>query len=395
MAMLLPAKSSYVADSLEVEMLEGERALIASLAPEWEALCDASDDLHRLLRPAFVEAYIASFAPEDRVLILTARKHGQLVALLPLVERAVGVGPVRFRWLHSAWNSLFPRFDAVSLPELREQVAVALWRHLRRRSQWDLVQIDPTPMGGVVDRMRLLAEQEGVASHVHRMNNTPFITLQATGTLEEVIASQKRKLRSHVRVALKRLEARGTVQFIDAGWDDSAGDLEHIRDQLYEIEHRSWKGGAGTSILSVPHAHAFFDRLSTAPEFKPFFHAMMLKCGDDIVSASIGLSSGSTHFGLKIAFNDAYRECSPGHLLVLHEIHALGRRGYREFDLGGSADPYKMAWTSTSRPFASVFLFHPGPRGRLEHDLLFNLGPDIRKFLGSNRSPRLMRRLLE
>jgi len=387
---------SYASQTLTFEWIRGDRAIIEALASEWGELCGRSGDEQPFFRPALALAFVDAFMPNAAVVLVTARRDGQLVAVLPMVERVFGVGRFGVRWLHSTSNTHFPRFDVVHADIDADVLAHQLWRFLSSQPDWDVIQIDSAPGGGVADRMRFAAAREGARSALHDAKSTPYLAIDPNEhhTFEAILKGRSKSLRSGLRRAARKLDELGTVALVCLGPQDSRESLlEGVR-YFYELEHSSWKGQAGTSILSDPSTQAFYDRLVDHAIERGELLTYRLEVDGDPVAIDLGMIAGSTYMGLKIAHDDAYKHCSPGHMLNLHILRDLACRGFRELDMGGKAEPYKLAWTDTARPFGNVFLFHPGMRGDVLWRLMFRLGPEMRRRWGDRRVPQLIRNLL-
>src|SRR5690606_15664369 len=81
---------------------------------------------------------------------------------------------------------------------------------------------------------------------------------------------------------------------------------------------------------------------------------------------------------LKQAYDEAWRDCGPGQLLMEDVLRAAIRRGFAEFDLLGDDAPAKRLWTDRTRQHGWIFLFR-GPWGRLLHALKFRVAPWLRR----------------
>lgn len=377
---ILSASMGETAVPLQVFLWSGGPELITRISGEWDELCDHGNPELSFLRPALVTAYINAFAPDDPVLLLVAYRGRRLVAVLPLQERYLGAGPVGMTWLRFAGNVHFVRCDVISRDEDPDLIAREFWTLLRARQKWNLIQIDVAPMDGIVARMRALAAAEGAATGIHNPGETPYIGVpDPTVGIDDLIAAQGKSLRGSLRRGGRRLGERGAFEFVVIREGSPEGDITDWVDRLCDLEHRGWKGEAGTSINSDASTRAFYSSLARDPALRRSLVCLALVLDGEMVAGDIGLLAGNTYFGMKIAHDEAYRDCSPGHVLMLHELLALSRMGYSEFDMGGRAEPYKLFWTSTTRPFGRVFIFRKSLRGRLLHWAFFTAGEWLRE----------------
>lgn len=371
---LIHAASSPTAHapSIRFEMLRGDLEIIASLDREWNDLCERGGYTQPFFRPYLASLYVEVFAPDSSVVVVTARVDERLVAVLPLVERSIGFGRLRLRWLHSTANTHFTRFDVVHADVEPEILAKGLWSFLVDSRTWDIMQIDSAPRGGIADRLRTLALHDGGNGEFHHPGASPYISLgDAPLTVEELVQARSRNTRSKLRRAIKRLHSLGVVEFSHVGSSSTHAEIRDAVDELFQFEHSSWKGEAGTSILSDEATRHFYERLVAEAMKRGELLMSRLQVSGQLVAIELGLVSGSSYLALKNAYNETFERCSPGHLMVLYNAVELSRKGFAELDLCGREEPHKLAWTDKVRKSGSVFLFHPGIRGRMAWHLLF------------------------
>lgn len=382
-------------DELEWDVLEGSAAKIAAVSDEWDALCGRQPDVTEFLRPALIRAYLESFSPRSPLALILGRRNRDLEVVLPLTRRTVGRGHYGLQWLHVAGNIHFPVFDAICDQQGALDHADGLWKALRSLPEWDVLQLDSVPEGGVLDRVKTLAEGSGVSAYIHRPENTPVYQIRPAGSVDDVVAQQRRKLRQQLRRNLRRIRELGEVELIEAGAENDQGDPSECFGCFMEMEHRSWKGRQGTSVKAKAATRSYYERLFRDPALRGRFRVHLLELNGEPIASSIGMVSGSTFYGLKNAHSEAHRTYSPGHLLMLHMVYALGQQGFRHFDLGGEANQYKLAWTSETRRQATVFLFRPGVRGFLARALLLEIGYRVKRLLGDRPLPPVVRRFVD
>jgi CelD/BcsL family acetyltransferase involved in cellulose biosynthesis len=389
-----PVRDHASPAGLQWQIVKGDDSLLDKLEAEWIEDAENWPCTYKFLRPQLVRAHLSIYSPDASVVLVTARREGRLVAVLPLVERTIGVRGRGLRWLRSAGNEAFPLFDVVSRNENPQELARDLWRVLGSTLDWDILQINDAPLDGVAGQMRTHAERDDARIHVHRPTQAPYLNLPAAETLDEVIAHiPSKSMRKHLRRDLKQLKELGEVRLVMSGWDGDHNRMAACYNTFVEMEQSSWKGAAGYSIMANHTARAFYERIFNDPELRHHIRVHVLTCNDDPVAASIELVSGTIIYGLRIAFNDAYRKYSPGHLLTLYQVYEFGRQGFLKLDLGAGSLEYKMAWTPSATPMGHHYFFNRGLRGRLAHDLMFQLWPMIRQRLDTSRADRISRRI--
>lgn len=392
-----PASSATSSDTslLTFEVLRGDAGLVHEIADEWEELCDRGVCTQPFFRPYFAAIFLEAFAPGAAVVIVTARLNERLVAVLPMVERTIGIGALGLRWLRATANTHFTHYDVVYADVEPDRLAEELWRFLRTKLAWDVIQIDSAAAGSVADRIRSLAIQYGAHGQMHRPETCPYVPLDSSNiTIEQLVQGRSRNMRSKLRRAITRLNGYGAVTLTQVGPASMDMEIHQSLQELYRLEHASWKGEAGTSILSDKSTRRFYDRLVSEGIRRGDVSMYRLHAGGQLVAMELGLVAGTAYINLKVAYNEAFQHCSPGHMLLMHMQAELSRRGFDELDLGGTAEPHKLAWTDKGRDFGSVFLFQPGVRGHVAWHMLFKTGPPIVQRLGTGSISRTVRHIV-
>ena len=85
-------------------------------------------------------------------------------------------------------------------------------------------------------------------------------------------------------------------------------------------------------------------------------------------------------FLLKTGYDPEFAKCSPFKLLTYFAVQHAFETGLREVDFLGDTEPWKLEWTSTTRPHDWLFVFSGTPRSRLLHPLKFQFVPAFRRF---------------
>lgn len=379
-------------EPLRVSIQKGGRELIAIHAEAWRRLCERARPDLALLGPEVVSAYFDAFAPGCPVILLTAYRGRRLVAVLPLHEKSPGIGPFRFRWLRTAGNIPFQRFDVLYADEDPGDIATEFWRLIRESFPKHMFYVNLATVGGVASRIRDLAAAEGYMTGSADESAAPFVAITSPEeSMEEFIADQKSSLRSSLRRGLKKLQSQGDVRFLQVEGTAEGKDISEWLDMFCDLENRGWKGHARTSTNAEPATRRFYRALARDEALRPLFRCSALMVGEEMIAGDVGFQIGKTRFGLKMAINEDYRKCSPGHLLCLYLLTDCARLGLSEFDLGGKTSPYKMSWTDTSHPYSSLFIFPDGWRGRVSRAIAFDVVLRTRDFLLTK--PRITRLL--
>ena len=84
----------------------------------------------------------------------------------------------------------------------------------------------------------------------------------------------------------------------------------------------------------------------------------------------------------KTGYDPEYSKYAPFKLLTYFTIRDGFSAGLREVDFLGDNEPWKLEWTSTTRPHDWLFVFGHSARGRLAHAAKCRVVPAIKRLLG-------------
>jgi CelD/BcsL family acetyltransferase involved in cellulose biosynthesis len=350
-------------------VLEGGVEVIARLASEWRELCSEGPCDEPFFRPEWFLAYVRAFEPAARLVVATARVDGRLRGVMPLVRERGHLNGLPVRKLRGAANSHSCRFDFVHGVGQAAEAAAAVWRELRQKGGWDVIELRDVPTEGAASLLLAAARADGHRTGSWERAPMPYLTLPAAGSnpeqaVEHLSAKHRRSLRNYRR----KLEELGTVVVTR----DVQPDQVKL-DRFYDLEGSGWKGARGTAIACGPRTRRFYDELARLAGLGGSVTLYALECGPDTVAVQYGLTYKGTYFGLKSAYDERFARLSPGNVLTDAVVRDLVARGLHEIDFMGEPDDFKARWCSGERSFASHYVFRRGPQGRLLHCWKFRL----------------------
>jgi CelD/BcsL family acetyltransferase involved in cellulose biosynthesis len=307
------------------------------------------------LRPEWIFAYLEIFEPHATLETFAVHRQGEPIGLLPLLrERSWFYGvPTRLLRAPVLRNAPDP-FDLVCAVADNDPVAGAAWDALRRRRDWDVIELVDLPEDGAGWQMANLAEAAGYPVGRRSSRRSPFVPIPTVAAGDEpIIAATGTKFRANLRRRMRNLEKAGPVELKRYDHFDSA-----VFEQFLELEHSGWKGRNGTSILSDPQTVAYFRALALAAARHGYLAIYALECDGEPVAMHFGLTHGRRYMVPKLAFSELHHEYAPGQLLVQEVIRDCAARGFTEFDFLGNAMSWKMEWTDQIREYHRVHIFN-------------------------------------
>jgi CelD/BcsL family acetyltransferase involved in cellulose biosynthesis len=355
---------------LETECLTGGVEIIEQLAAEWRKLCEEGPCDEPFYRPELIAAFVRAFASEKELLVITARAGGRLRAVLPLIQEQAWFYGVPIRKLRSVTNLHTSRFDLVH--GAGDEVAASvltIWQRLKQTPGWDVIEAEDVPQQGAFNHLLVAASLDGYPTGRWVVVPTPYIPLPGPGgSLETVLSHLSKKFRSNLRRRMKKLEAQGAVRLVRVVQANQAA-----LDRFYELERAGWKGKEGTAIACDAQTRQYYDGMARAAAQFGYFSLYALECDARPIAIHYGLAHRGRYYVPKLAYDETYRDFSPGHLLVHEVLRDLIEQGMREFDFLGPWMEWKGEWTSKLRPHANCYVFGRGIRGRALWSLKFQL----------------------
>jgi CelD/BcsL family acetyltransferase involved in cellulose biosynthesis len=158
--------------------------------------------------------------------------------------------------------------------------------------------------------------------------------------------------RSDLRRARRRAAAIGSVGFeMHLPDGDSAPAL--LRD-AFAIEASGWKGETGTALASDARLGALYRAYALAEARAGRLRLAFLTVGGRRVAMQLGVEKGARFWLLKMGYDQSFRSCSPGTLLLLDAVRWAADRGLESFELMGVPEPWTAVWTDRARPQVAI-----------------------------------------
>ena len=357
----------------------GSAEIVDQLADEWRDLCNESEDDQPFYRPEWIRAYLRAFVPGARVLLVTVRLNGRLCLVLPLVEENGTFSKMPVRKFRSPVNLWAGRFDAERSKGPDGQAAIrAAWKYLRELDGWDLLQFRDAPEGSTVGRMAEAARADGYRTVWESEKPSPYIALPTDPDLLEKVPINSR-LRRELRRVRRHLGGQGLNFYRVETADRDA--LE----SFYRLEASGWKGQEGSAIACDRKNRQFFDEIAESAARFGYLSLYLLELKGQLIAAHFGFTLQGCYYSVVVAYNEEFKEFSPGHLIIDEIVRDCAGRGLRGYDLTGQNQEWKMKWTREARPMTHYHIFK-GALGNAAYVAESKLKPVLGRLLtGKNR----------
>lgn len=315
----------------------------SGLEAEWDDLA-VRTEAAPFSRPAWVRAWSNAFGRDVRA--ATVRRGGRLVAVVPVTERAKVVATA------ADWH--VPMLEAVAADaEALDALTVHLLTDRRR------VTIDFVPAGGpTASAFEAAFHQHGFRVRYRPRLESPFVDFaDGWDPYAETLSTRKwRELRRRRR----RLEEEGAVEFAVG---DGTHDLDRQLSEGFAVEGSGWKDARGTAIASDRRVERFYREVTCWAAHEGMARIATLRVAGKPIAFDLSFVRGGTEWLLKTGFDPAWSRFSPGSLLRAEALRRACEEKMRVYEFAGAADPWKMEWTTSTRPILVIDGFAPGLSG--------------------------------
>lgn len=338
------------ASDVTTELVNGAR--FEACVPDWEQLLAKVLTQNVFMDPAMVAAASLSFAEAPLLALLAWRSCDGVRRLVGAFSFSVGRPYHSLLPIRVINAPAYPQSYLAS-PVLDADHAEEVWRAFldRMASEPQLPKIVALESAAADDRtMQALVD-------VLAARKAPPLTLESfrrpmlrsvadvkTYLAQAMSASTRKKLRQHRRA----LEKQGTLRSLKA---TSPEEIAPLLEDFLALESAGWKGRAGTALLSRPADAAFARKAVTALAAKGQATIYALQLDGQPLSMQIVLRNGDTAFTWKTAYDERFRDYSPGMLLFEdYTADLLADRSIACVDSCAHDEAsYMAAWTERRR----------------------------------------------
>lgn len=341
------------------------------LEENWNSLVAATSD-EFVYRHEFLQVWMQCFGTGARLRILTGREpSGRLTAALPLMQQQGSLHGIGVRELIATANSHSSRWDL--LAEDGESAGTAFFTHLAQDPSWDVLKLIDVPDGGNAYHLYRAAQAAGFPAAAWESQRSPYLELPRAGVrLEGRPSGQTKAL---VRRRRRQLLEAGDLrleQVTDAG-------MVAALEEFFAIESLGWKGREGTACLQDSRTAEFYTRLATAASRLGKLSLFRLRLDGRTIAFHYGVTCGGTYYLLKLGYDEAFRQFSPGLVLMDSVVQDALSRGLRRLDFLGSDDEWKLRWSSGVRRHQWLFIFRDSAKGRFLKRVKFDWLPRVKR----------------
>lgn len=321
-------------------------------APAWNALWQRSDVNMPLARAEFVSHWLAQFGGGDEFQALVVKRGAAFLAALPLSGpsannlRRCGGLPAN-QWSLCGDFLLDGGSDESAICEL---LAEGL-----NDMPWPMVCL--APVGYESRRWQSLlaaASKRGLATLT--IDSDCVGQVNVSGLWDDYRASWSANHRRHLQKSRRRAERAGELS-LEVYTDLPVHQVETFMRRGCEIEDRSWKGAAGTSILRAPGMFGWYvEQARRLAENGHLQLTFLNHCGQPI-AFEYGCRAKETYFSPKVGYDPAYARFSPGQLLRAMLLERwFASRDVGQIDFCGPLSDATAKWATDQYRVGKVWI---------------------------------------
>ena len=299
----------------------------------------------------WARAYQDTLARGDVRAILVG-SPGQPVAIAPFAEPASGPRRQVLLGAEDLWESIeVAAQDEQALRELAERIAnsgepMRFGHHPTDTRFLELLRTACRGKAKVV-----VAEQP--------MRAMPRIVLDESWTEPESHFNSRR--RSDFRRMSRKAEALGDINYEIV--EPDAGNLQRLLDEAFAVEAQSWKGRSGTAINQDERTEAFYRAYAEGAMEAGILRLCFMRIDGKAAAMQFAVESDDRFWLIKVGYDDAFKQVSPGNLLMRETISHAAARGLKTYEFLGKEAEWTKLWAGDARPIATLRTYPYNLRG--------------------------------
>jgi len=346
---------------MEVRLADGFAT--DTLRDAWTDILAQACDANAQLTHEWLSTCWEVFGDHQKLNLITVTDEGKIAGIAPLmVATVVARAGIRLRKLTFIGDGLTDYHDLLVANERREEVLRVLVEFIiDGKKDWDAIHF--RNVRGDSPNLPALKKILGSTPFalVERVNiRSPYISIDRSWA--DYYGALGKNIRSDVQRRLNYLGKMGKAEFIRLHEvDDVSSTLDTLRS--IHVKCRAAKGG--TSWYTEERRFRFASLILKRFSDRKWLDIVFLKLNDRVIAYYLGFVYDNVVHFWNTGFDPEFSQIGPGKLLLHYLIKDSFVKGYREFDFMVGEEPYKLQWTSPTRPNYEIFLFKNTVRSNL------------------------------
>lgn len=325
---------------------------LRDVADAWDDLWRRSDTALPTAQAGPLSLCLQHFWNSQEFRAIVVENEGRMIAALPLVGASVAPGVHVGRLTHSDWSTGGDLM--IDSPTDPDEVV----RQLRLGMQelpWPLLWLTGCRRESTAWRLLL---NEWVCSSPSVVSHQRFDVglVEIPDDFDAYQASWSKNHRRHMRKATRKIAADGENE-LKVFSELAVDEVEPLLRSGFEMEHRGWKGDAGTSVLATSGMFEFY--LKQAQQFAAtgnlqlvfFYHQ------GRPIAFEYGWQSKGCYITPKVAYDEQFSQYTPGQLLRYFYLQRMSEEGPGQMvDFLGPLSEATAKWTTDTYTIDTVLV---------------------------------------
>lgn len=334
---------SSAGDGLALDLIT-DRAAIAALGAEWEALRRRQSWSHPMLAFEYWWLWVEHLSPEAEVIVARGRLGAESVILAPFQRTSIrpfGVALTTLTLAGADWDYgplLIDDGAVAQLPTFLRQLLdhtpadVIELPHLRR--------CPPEVASAIEAAAAVLGRHLDVTTESE-------LTLELTSTWDEYLSRRSKNFRKSQRRTARAMAEADAVEIVPIrGGQGYQQTVDEVISAVMSVSADSWKAEAGSAICSTPATAAYYADLIRALYAGGALQGLIVTVEGVPSAYLLDARDGETVVGLDGAYSQALATYSSGNVMqyrILEQLFADPTA--RHYDFMGM-NPYMRSYTS-------------------------------------------------
>ncbi|MCU7853784.1 MAG: GNAT family N-acetyltransferase [Candidatus Thiodiazotropha sp. (ex Monitilora ramsayi)] len=192
------------------------------------------------------------------------------------------------------------------------------------------------------------------SSHLKHKHQTSASVIECRDGIDGFLSTLSRNRRQKIRQKTRKLSKLGSIRY-EISTDASK---QTMFNSLVDMENSGWKGTRGTSLKKDNKQRLFFQQALAHEEVS--VHA--LKIDDTLIASHLSVVSAGIMYIYKIAFDESYKQYSPGELLLIETIRHLDSSKIKNINLVTNLS-WHQHLSNASLPLLQCKYYRHNPKG--------------------------------
>lgn len=357
------------------KLIQAGSAELEALSEDWKALVQEEELSEPFFQPYWFRSFAQTVHGGRPFPLVVIRDGSTLRGVLPLRSQKRFFGKLPAVTLASLSNVHSCRYDFVCPENDRDEISQAAWGCLKRNQHWNVIEAKAVPEGGAFESIMDHAARDGYRVARWPTLLSPYIDLPVGSN--DAFANcpgRYKKDRKRLQKRFERLQEIGEPTFAAFTTFD-----EGLFQEFLRLEGGGWKGRAGSAISSDPRLVNMYREILMGASDAGHLRMCTLRVNGECIAMEMAFVVDGRCYSPKIAYNEAFSNCSPGQLLARWIIEDLVKNEASLYDLLGGRARHKALWAEKVRPHANCYIFRPSIVGKFYHFVTTKVAPELKK----------------